>query len=48
MLLKLIEDEEERQRLYEEFIDNSPTYDYDDLSLGSCMFMRVVALYPLG
>jgi hypothetical protein len=48
MLLKLIEDEEEVQSLYEEFIDKSPVYDYEDLSLSSCMFMRVVTLYPLG
>jgi hypothetical protein len=48
MLLKLIEDEDEVQSLYEEFIDNSPVYDYENLSLSSCMFMRVVALYPLG
>jgi hypothetical protein len=48
MLLKLIEDEQEVQSLYEEFIDNNPVYDYEDLSLFSCMFMRVVTLYPLG
>ncbi len=48
MLLKLIENEDEVQSLYVEFIDNSPVYDYEDLSLRSCMFMRVVALYPMG